>query len=168
MIDEYVGITGMVSTPQWNLHAWAPFVTDEAARSFVTRREGCALHGHVLYHHNGFFSLSEGWDPPPQARHPNPQWRPQHHLRFSPGGLFTSLNLAVVLCPDTPGLPATTVSAAAEGALEIATIGRWHCRVRREGRGMDRDGAAQPETLARFEEGDRRYAIGGDGMTVSG
>ncbi len=168
MIDEFVGAPGMVSTPQWNLHAWAPFATDEAARAFVTRREGCALHGHVLYHHNGFFSLSEGWDPPPQARHPNPQWRPQYHLRFSPGGLFSSLNLAVVLCPDTPGAPATTVSAAAEGGLEAATIGCWRCRVRREGRGMDLDGAAQPELLAVFEDGTRRYALGANGMSPVG
>jgi len=125
MIDEFVTAPGMASALQWNIHSWNPFAVDEARRTFLLEREGSTLEGHFMYHHNAFFSLSEGWDPPPFASAPEraAQWRQQYHLRFTTSGLAARRNLGVVLCPGHAALARAGVSASRSGNAEMAHVG---------------------------------------------
>ena len=66
LVDEYVsGETG-ASALEWHAHSWARFDLDEARRRFSLRREDSRLEATLLYQGDGFFRLSEGWEPPPQ------------------------------------------------------------------------------------------------------
>ncbi len=122
MVDEFVAAPGVASALQWNIHSWNQFVVDEQRRSFLLERQGSALEGHFLFHNNAFFSLSEGWDPPPAALKSAEQWHQQYHLRFTPLGMPEQRNLGVVLCPGHATLePAEVVSERAGGA-EVARI----------------------------------------------
>jgi len=75
-----------------------------------------------MYHANGFFSSSEGWDPPPLARE-GVVWPPQYHLRFTCSGLAARRNLGVVLCPEHAGLRPAEVRTEGDAAAERAWIG---------------------------------------------
>jgi len=123
MIDEFQAQPGINSALQWNLHGWAPFLVDEEQRTFLLEREGSSLRGHFLYHLNSFFTLSEGWDPPPEAGKQNDQWQMQYNLRFNPMGLAGRMNLAVVLCPGHTQLKPPAVETQRVGATEVAKIG---------------------------------------------
>lgn len=123
MVDEFVAVPGIVSALEWNAHSWNEFSVDERARSFEVEREGSILRGQFLYHHNAFFSLSEGFDPPPGTARPRDQWFNQHHLRFTPTGLVSSRTLGVVLACGHPCLPPADVAAERIGATETARIG---------------------------------------------
>ncbi len=123
MIDEFVAVPGIVSALQWNAHSWDEFTVDDEARSFRVEREGSAVSGHFMYHHNAFFSLSEGFDPPPAGARDGRQWRNQHHLRFTPAGLVSARNLGVVLCPAHGGLAPAPVRTERAGNAEVARIG---------------------------------------------
>ena len=123
MIDEFAAVPGIVSALQWNAHSWDDFAVDDEARSFRVEREGSALIGHFMYHHNAFFSLSEGFDPPPAGARDSRQWLNQHHLRFTPAGLVSARNLGVVLCPAHGGLDAAPVQTERIGNAEVARIG---------------------------------------------
>ena len=118
-----VAVPGIVSAVQWNAHSWDEFAVDDEARSFRVERAGSALIGHFMYHHNAFFSLSEGFDPPPAAARDDRQWRSQHHLRFTPAGLVSARNLGVVLCPAHGGLDPAPVRTKRIGNAEVARIG---------------------------------------------
>jgi len=122
LADEFVARPGVASALQWNLHSWAPFVIDAGGRRFTTERDGRVLHGHVMYHANGFFSSSAGWDPPPLARE-GVVWPPQYHLRFTCSGLAARRNLGVVLCPEHAGLRPAEVRTEGDAAAERAWIG---------------------------------------------
>ena len=77
-----------------------------------------------MYHNNAFFSLSEGWDPPPmRAGKDDSQWHPQYHLRFTPSGLVNRRNLGVVLCPGHASLDRAEVRTERSGETEAAHIG---------------------------------------------
>jgi hypothetical protein len=122
LVDEFAGKPGVLSSLQWNLHSWEPFEVADRERTFKWRRGESAVTGVVMCHPEGFFSLSEGWDPPPMKAKWNDEWRNQYHLRFTPTLLqnqaqnaesrakhpsgFTPLpgrNLGVVLQTQLPG-----------------------------------------------------------------
>jgi hypothetical protein len=122
LVDEFAGKPGVLSSLQWNLHSWEPFAVEDQERTFRWSRGESAVTGVVMCHPEGFFSLSEGWDPPPMKAKWNDEWRNQYHLRFTPTLLqhqaqdaesraqhpsgFISLpnrNLGVVLQTQLPG-----------------------------------------------------------------
>ena len=124
MIDEFVAVPGIDSALQWNIHSWNRFSVNEEKRSFLLDREGSSLEGHFMYHNNGFFSLSEGWDPPPmRTGKDQSQWHQQYHLRFTPSGLVSRRNLGVVLCPGHASLDRAEVQTGRSGDTEVARIG---------------------------------------------
>ena len=124
MIDEFVAVPGIDSALQWNIHSWNRFSVDEERRTFLLEREGSSLEGHFMYHNNAFFSLSEGWDPPPmRAGRDESQWGQQYHLRFTTSGLVDRRNLGVVLCPGHATLDRPDVQTERSGETEVARIG---------------------------------------------
>ena len=124
MIDEFAAVPGIDSALQWNIHSWNRFAVDEQERTFLLEREGSSLEAHFMYHNNAFFSLSEGWDPPPMRTGKNEsQWHQQYHLRFTPSGLVSRRNLGVVLCPGHGSLDRAKVQTERSGETEVARIG---------------------------------------------
>ena len=124
MVDEFVAAHGIDSALQWNIHSWNRFSVDEKARTFLLERDGSSLEGHFMYHNNAFFSLSEGWDPPPMRTGKNEsQWHQQYHLRFTPSGLVGRRNLGVVLCPGHGSRDRAEVRTERSGKTEAARIG---------------------------------------------
>jgi len=123
MVDEFVAVPGIVSALQWNIHSWNPFAVDEEGRRFLLERGESSLEGHFIYRHNAFFSLSEGWDPPPMQTREDVEWQHQYHLRFTPSGLVEKRNLGVVLCPGHSSLPRARVRTERSGDAEVALIG---------------------------------------------
>ena len=122
LVDEYIARWDVVSALQWNIHSRVRFEVDEQARSFLIEREGSSLTGHMLYSHNGYFLVSEGWDPPPSRTKPNDQWYPQYHLRFTPSGMESNMNLGVLLCPGHANLKPATIKRERIDGLEAAFI----------------------------------------------
>jgi len=123
MIDEFQPRPDVASGLQWNLHSWNRFEVDEELRAFRVEREGSVLEGHFLHHLNSFFTLSEGWDPPPKSSKPSDQWYMQHHLRYCPADMPRAANLGVVLCPGHARLTPAPVETERVEATEIARIG---------------------------------------------
>ncbi len=165
MIDEFVAVPGIASALQWNLHSWNEFDIDEQARGFRVEREGSVLIGHFMYHHNAFFSLSEGFDPPPSPAKNSRQWFNQHHLRFTAGGLVEARNLGVVLCAGHEGLEPALVETERVGAAEVARIGDDLVAVNMGGT-MDVDGT-ETDALGMLSVGGRIYEIRDDGLSVA-
>ena len=123
MIDEFVAVPGVASSVQWNIHSWNPFIVDEDKRTFLIEREGSSLQGHFMYHADAFFSMSEGWDPPPAPVKSSDQWFQQYHLRFTPVQLDARRNLGVVLCPGHASLTRAETVTERAGNTEVARIG---------------------------------------------
>jgi len=126
LIDEFRAKPGVCSSFQWNLHSWARFQVDEAQRRFVLRREGSKLEGYLMWHAAGFFSLTEGWDPAPSATMKSQlqqEWRPQHHLRFTPLDMQSQVNFAAILCPSHADLKPPFVRTVSTGGGEAAHVG---------------------------------------------
>jgi hypothetical protein len=123
LIDEFVAAPGVVSTLQWNLHSWAPFDVDATSRSFTLERAGSRLHAQFMYHQNAFFSLSEGWDPPPAGVKSKDRWFQQYNLRFTLSGIESRRNLGVILAPAHAALQPPDVRAERVGDVEVAHIG---------------------------------------------
>ena len=123
LIDEFEAKPGIVSTPQWNLHSWAEFAVDDAGRSFSCAREGATLDGFVMYHRVGFFTQTQGWEPPPRQSPRASQWHNQHHLRFSVSGFAARLSLGVLLRPSTDILPPCPIRTALVDGVETAELG---------------------------------------------
>ncbi|MDP6777361.1 MAG: DUF4962 domain-containing protein [Candidatus Latescibacteria bacterium] len=122
MIDEFTAAPGIASALQWNLHSWYPFEVDDERRTFTLACDGRSLEGHFMYHHNAFFSLSEGWDPPPMARE-GAAYRQQYHLRFTPSGIVERRNLGTVFCPGHETLERPEVHTERSGDVEVARVG---------------------------------------------
>jgi hypothetical protein len=123
MVDEYLGRPDVVSALQWNIHSWAKWDVDEINRSFHVNRQERSLTGHILYSHNGYFSLSEGWDPPPSSAKSSEQWHQQYHLRFTPTGVESVLNLGVLLCPALENQTPPPIRRDLTNDVEAAFIG---------------------------------------------
>ncbi len=169
MVDEFVAREGVFSALQWNIHSWNEFAVDEGHKGFLLERGDSSLEGHFLWAGNGFFSMSEGWDPPPMARKGGGQWPMQYHLRFTPTGLVEvpvygwvpnpRRNLGVVLCPGHALLERPQVETAREGDVEVARFADVELRVFQEG-----------EVLAEVEVGvgvgGVVYAIGDGGIGI--
>jgi len=157
LIDEFVAAEGVASALQWNIHSWAEFVVDEEKRSFTLKREGSYLAGHFMYHANAFFSLSEGWDPPPMVAKRNDQWHPQHHLRFTTSGLAPRRNLGVVLSPASRDIPSAKVTTELADRVELAHVGEDMVLVN-QGAGIDREGVSEG-AVAVVISGGGRYEV---------
>lgn len=164
MIDEFVAAPGIVSALEWNAHSWNEFEVDEEARSFRLQRDGSKVQGRFLYHHNSFFSLSEGFDPPPSAAKASDQWRHQYHLRFTPSGLVEQANLGVVLACGHEGLDLAHVETERVGGAEIARIGHELIAVNMGGN-IDVDDLVS-DSLAVLRVGGVIYEIGENGIEV--
>ncbi len=163
MIDEFAAVPGVDSALQWNIHSWNRFAVDEEARTFLLERDGSSLEGHFMYHGNAFFSLGEGWDPPPmRIRKDESQWHQQYHLRFTPSGLVSRRNLGVVLCPGHGSLDRAEVRTERSGETEVARIEEDLVLV------GGRDGVAygnhRSEGLALLVLQGRGYELGDEGV----
>ncbi|MFH1566761.1 MAG: DUF4962 domain-containing protein, partial [Gemmatimonadota bacterium] len=166
MIDEFVAAEGIVSALQWNIHSWDRFGVDEEGRSFRLRRGDSGVRGHFLWHDNSFFSLGEGWDPAPVESEYSRCFTVQHHLRFTPAGLVTRRNLAVVLAAELPGEPGAAVTCERHGRCEAARLGDDRVVVD-AGSGLEVDGE-RLGGVALLEVGGVRYAVGEGGIQALG
>ncbi len=164
MVDEFAAAPGIVSALQWNIHSWNAFAVDEEARSFFLVREDSSLRGHFMQHTNAFFSLTDGWDPPPGTNKVSEQWYHQYHLRFTVTGLYSRCALGVVLAPGCGAVPAASVVTERVEATEVARIGEDVLLV--NGGGGIRYETVRSEAPAALLIGGHRYEIGDDGVRV--
>ena len=164
MIDEFVTVPGIASALQWNIHSWNEFAVDEDRRSFLIEREGSSLEGHFMSHHNAFFSLSEGWDPPPARIKDDAQWYQQYHLRFTVSGFAERRTLGVVLCPGHASLSRTQVQTEHGDAAEVVRIGDDLVMVNQGGR-MEYEGLSSEALVLLVVDG-RRYEIADEGLDL--
>ena len=124
MVDEFAAKAGIASSLQWNLHSWNDYDVNEERRQFQTRRGDSVLRGFFMHHKNGFFTLTEGWDPPPMKGKDDSHWHPQYHLRFTPSGIESPRrNLGVVLTMTHEHLEAPKVETSRVGDTEVAVVG---------------------------------------------
>ncbi|MFO8082161.1 MAG: DUF4962 domain-containing protein [Armatimonadota bacterium] len=166
MIDEFTARPGIVSALEWNAHSWDEFVIDEDERTFSLERGPSVVEGHFLYHHNSFFTLSEGFDPPPSDAKRSDQWHNQHHLRFTPTGLTEQRTLGVVLACGHEGLEPAPVHTQRVGDAEVARIGDDLVAVN-TGAGIEVEELESHALAALILDG-ARYEITDDGVSVSG
>jgi len=166
MVDEFVARPGIVSGLQWNIHSWSAFDVDGDARTFRLQRDDSALEGQFMVHQNSFFSLTEGWDPPPSRSKPSEQWHQQYHLRFTVSGLVTRGNLGVVLAPAAPGIDTPSITAELVQGTEVAHIGDDLALVSRDGR--LRYGGVDTEALAMLVLQGEVYEITDTGIAATG
>ena len=166
MIDEFVRRRDVASCLQWNVHSWEKFCVDEDKRAFLLERAGRSLEGHFMYHHNAFFTLTEGWDPPPQDLGRADQRDQQYHLRFTVSGVEArQRTLGVVFCPGHASLTRATVHTERSGDTEVARIGDDLVLVN-QGTGVECDGL-RSDALALLVVEDRRYEVGDAGIAAS-
>ena len=162
MVDEFLARPDVVSAVQWNIHSWNRFAVSEKRRSFRLKRGDSALSGHFMYWRNAFFTLTEGWQPPPFRTKPDSQWLPQHHLRFTTSDLSATRNLGVVLCPGHAGLAPPAVATERVGETEVAHIEDDLVLVN-QGAGVEYAGVGS-DALAVVLIGRRRYEIRDEGI----
>jgi hypothetical protein len=117
-----------------------------------------------MYHLNGFFSVTEGWDPPPFRTKPDAQWRQQYHLRFTCSGLAARRSLGVVLCPGSPGRSPAPVQCERVDGAEIAHIGGGRVLVG-QGAPIAYDGVRSDALAIALLDG-RAYEVWDDGVRV--
>ncbi|MFW6437487.1 MAG: DUF4962 domain-containing protein [Armatimonadota bacterium] len=163
MIDEFVAKPEIVAALEWNAHSWNEFAVDERARAFRLQRDTSVIEGHFLYHHNSFFTLTEGFNPPPGSEKPSDQWLPQHHLRFVPTGLVLKRNLGVVLACGHETLEPASVQTERIGDAEVARIGDDLLAVNMGG-GIEVEDITSHALAALILDG-TRYEINDDGVT---
>jgi len=120
IVDEFIARTGIPAAVQWNIHGFEPFRVDEGERTFLVTRGASSLEGRFLYSANAFFSLSEGWDPPPMDADERP---PQYHLKFTPVGILDRLNLGVVLACGAPRRPRVRMTGETAEGRETVRVG---------------------------------------------
>ncbi len=164
MVDEFAAAPGIVSALQWNIHSWNAFAVDEEARSFFLVREDSSLRGHFMQHTNAFFTLTDGWDPPPGTNKISEQWYHQYHLRFTVTGLYSRCVLGVVLAPGCSAVPAASVVTERVERTEVARIGEDVLLV--NGGGGIQYETVRSEALAALVIEGCRYEIGDDGVRV--
>jgi hypothetical protein len=159
MIDEFVAKKGVESALQWNIHSWNTFDVGETGKTFTLKRDDATLTGTFMCQSNSFFSLTEGWDPPPMARKSNDEvFQQQYHLRFTPVGLIPARNLGVVLAPSHNHLARARVVTDADGEVETAKIGDDTVRIFPAGE----------KHLAELVIEGIRYVIDDTGLRVAG
>jgi hypothetical protein len=159
LFDEFIAAEGSSVSLEWNIHSYAPFEAHESERAFSVERGGSRLSGHFLWHQEAFFSLSEGWDPPPSEQHDVDEWPAQYHLRFTLCSPATERVLGVVLCPEHERLDAPTIVTGLRDGDETARIGDDSVVV--QGR---RGTGAEQGALAMLTVGGRAYRVTDDGI----
>lgn len=160
MVDTFTALPGVASSLQWNIHSWNRFEVDESAKAFTLRRDGATLRGTFLCSSNSFFSVTEGWDPPPTARKTgDPEWQQQYHLRFTPVGIETKArHLGVVLAAGHVHLQPASVTTSWDGETETASIGDDSVRVASPG----------GDRVAELTVGGRHYVVRDDRIEADG
>ncbi|MGA1197526.1 MAG: heparinase II/III domain-containing protein, partial [Candidatus Latescibacterota bacterium] len=124
MVDEFVAKENVASSLQWNLHSWNEYEVNEERRLFQISLGDSVLRGHFMHHKNSFFSLTEGWDPPPMKGKDHAQWHQQYHLRFTPSGIETPVrNLGVILSMGHEHLDVPVVDTERVGETEVGHVG---------------------------------------------
>lgn len=159
MVDEFVAKKGIASSLQWNIHSWNPFDVDELNKTFTLNRDTATLKGTFLCQSNSFFSLTEGWDPPPMARKSSDDdWINQYHLRFTPIGIeHPARNLGVVLATSHAHRDlAEVVPDVEDDGVETATIGNDRVLVMPPGR----------DTIAELTVSGTGYVVDNQGIRV--
>ncbi len=162
LVDEFAAKPGVMSALQWNIHSWNTFDVDEPARTFAIERDGSTLTGHFMYQHESFFTLTEGWEPPPLVVKANDQWRMQYHLRFTADAMPARVNLGVVLCPGHASLDPAPVQTERLGNAEVARIGDDLVLVNMGG-AMDAHGI-QSDAIIAAAVGGQRYDVTDEGV----
>ena len=109
-----------------------------------------------------FFTLSEGWDPPPSAIKSNDQWLAQFHLRFTPVQMPPQCNLGIVLCPGHATLQPPHIVTERAGPVEVVHIGDDLVRLHLGGQAAYQ-GMTAP-ALAQLRVGGVWYAIDDGGI----
>ncbi|MBN1809440.1 MAG: DUF4962 domain-containing protein [Planctomycetes bacterium] len=163
LVDEYIGRYGLVGGLEWNIHSLGEFNVNEESKKFIVEREGSQLEGTFMQHRNSFFSVTEGWDPPPR------NWKKgdillQHNLRFCCVDLKERGNLGVVLAPGHGTIKRADVESDFEGSIEVARIGEDLMLVRETGRIEYEDIAT--DALAVVVVDGRRYDIDDKGIRL--
>lgn len=165
LVDEFVARPDISSSLQWNIHSWNPFTVDHAGKHFAMERDGSTVSAHILHHQNGYFTMSDGWDPPPTSVKANEEWRQQYHLRYTPSGLEPQRNLGVLLCPGHDNLSPAQVTTERTETAEIAHIGADTVLVGHESRishgGIDVDAPIM------LNLGDIQYVITDTGVQIN-
>ncbi len=164
MIDEFLAKGDLVSALQWNLHSWSTFQIDHEGRTADFESDGSAVRAHFLLHQNAFFSLSEGFDPPPAGDKKCDQWHPQHHLRFTPTGYVKKGVLGVLLYPNCKGIQESKVSTERQGDTEVARIGE-DLVLLNQGKGIEAEGV-QGDSLALLQIDGTVYTLGDEGIQI--
>ncbi len=166
MVDDLLVGKGMQVGLEWNIHSWNPFTADPASATFHVARDGSTLDGHVLFHQTSFFTLTEGWDPPPmeQPSTRKLEFPMQYHLRFTPSEMPAQRTLGVLLCPGHANLRPATIEAELAGDTEVARLGDDRIFVR--GRGaIDAEGMKSDALAVLLLDG-HKYEIGEDGIAT--
>lgn len=164
MVDEFVAKAGVASALQWNLHSWNEYEVNEERRIFQIRRGDSILRGHFMHHKNGFFALTEGWDPPPMKGKDDSQWHQQYHLRFTPSGIETPVrNLGVILSLGHEHLDVPNVSTELVGQTEVAHVGDDLVLVN-QGEGIDYEGQVSDALISLTIEG-HPYVVRDQGIS---
>ena len=167
MVDEVVLKDGIMASTQWNIHSWNEFTADDKQKAFSVKREDCVLKGKFLFHEDGFFSKSEGWDPEPMRE--SPEWPNQYHLRYTPLGYAGRRVLPVVLDPVYPGKTDVTLETGFEGGAEVGTVS-WNGGeipiLVNSGQETMQAGDITSDALIAVRIGGILYEIGDKGVTV--
>ncbi len=166
LVDEFVAKPGVASAFEWNLHSYAQFDVDTQTQSFSLQRDGRTLDGCFLFSGEGYFSLSDGWDPPPMRKSDDDDWRNQHHLKFTPYGVDNTRALGVVLSPGYSGLEPARVTTRREGQAEVGIIGDDLIAVRQSD--VMEIGGVETEALAVAVVNGRKYEITDEGIAMVG
>jgi hypothetical protein len=162
LLDEFQAVPGIASTLQWNMHSWSRFELNRLEQSFRIERDGRSVHAAFLHHGNGYFSTSEGWDPPFMDSRKSAQWQPQHHIKFSLPGLGGEGRLGVLLFPRLKSETCESPVTLRSGNAEVARLGDDLVIVNQGAEGTHDKFSTQK--LALLVLGGSRYEIGIDGL----
>ena len=166
LLDDFIPLPDVVSSFQWNIHSWAKFTIKESQRVFSLRRKGASLTGTLLFHRDGFFVQSEGWDVPPLTTGLNSdQWHNQHHLRFTPNSMIGEtlvgtpiMRFGVLLVPGTRKIRPPVVKAWLEDGIEKAAFASTQIEILPAGKQPEK------ESIARIRIGRKAYRLGPSGI----
>jgi hypothetical protein len=123
LVDEVALRPGVAVGLQWNVHGWSPFAVEEEPPVFRLERDGAAVHGHILWQAEGFFTRREEAEPPPVFRGDRRCDQPEYHLRYTPYGIVAARNLGVLLLPLRPGEEPPAVATRRTERGEEAALG---------------------------------------------
>ena len=89
VMDEVVLHAGVFVPSEWNAHAWYPFSIDAERKAFSVRDGDTGVEVIFLTPFEGYFSVSEGWDPAPDSTYKDSrEWRNQFNLKYVPSDIL--------------------------------------------------------------------------------